>query len=276
MDPSRSRENFKAILIGGVLIVLVGAWFIFRTLHNNSPTEASTETTPNQNDGKNTTDDLPFITATAIRQKIQNGETVTFLDLRPAENFTAEHIPHALSIAAGQLSSFTPRDKEILVIILSDKDSSGKETVANILRQKSSPDFFVLEGGFEGWKVAGSQVLSIGDPDSFIDQSKITYISLADTLKAINDTENPPFLLDVQSRQDYQTKHVKGAINIPLDELEKRWKEIPASKNIIVYGGSQLTSFQGGVRLADLSFYATKTLSSPDTLKPASGLPLEP
>lgn len=274
MDSSHGRENFKTLLIGGLLIFLVGGWFIYRTLHNAQTEKPSLTSPPSDTVNKNT-DTFPTIGATAVRQKMANGEHVTFLDLRSPENFSNEHIPASLSLSLNALDSFAIRENELLVVVLSNKDTQGRETVTNILKQKSFPAF-LLDGGFEDWKKSGGQTISVGDPNSFLDQSKITYISLTDTLKAINSVENAPFILDVQRRQDYQAKHIKGATNIPLSELEKRTKEIPVSKSIIVYGDAQLTSFQGGVRLADLSFYSTKTLSSPDTLKPVSGLPLEP
>ncbi|MFZ3031959.1 MAG: rhodanese-like domain-containing protein, partial [Candidatus Moraniibacteriota bacterium] len=118
--------------------------------------------------------------------------------------------------------------------------------------------------------------LSRGDPSSFLDQSKITYITPAEALKALANTDANYFLLDVQSAQNYQKKHLKGSVNIPLAELERRSKEIPAGRNILVYGESELSSFQGGVRLADLNVFTARTLSGNDHLKPESGFFLEP
>jgi hypothetical protein len=58
--------------------------------------------------------------------------------------------------------------------------------------------------------------------------------------------------------------------------LEKRYKEVPVGTNILVYGEKELNSFQGGVRLADLGFITTKTLSGDTHLSPQSVFVLEP
>ena len=42
-------------------------------------------------------------------------------------------------------------------------------------------------------------------------------------------------LLDVRTREAFQQEHIKGAVNIPADELASRLKELPPSKELITY-----------------------------------------
>ena len=42
-------------------------------------------------------------------------------------------------------------------------------------------------------------------------------------------------LLDVRPRQEFEAGHVRGAINIPIDELKDRWGELPRDRQIITY-----------------------------------------
>jgi len=42
-------------------------------------------------------------------------------------------------------------------------------------------------------------------------------------------------ILDVRTAQGYREGHLPGAINIPFEELPKRMKELPKSKEIISY-----------------------------------------
>lgn len=42
-------------------------------------------------------------------------------------------------------------------------------------------------------------------------------------------------LLDVRSREEFSSGHLRGAVNIPFDELEERFYELPKGKDIIVY-----------------------------------------
>lgn len=54
-----------------------------------------------------------------------------------------------------------------------------------------------------------------------------------------DDLENVDFyedaLIDVRTPDEYEMGHVKGAVNIPLDELRGRLGEIPANKDIYIY-----------------------------------------
>jgi predicted sulfurtransferase len=58
-------------------------------------------------------------------------------------------------------------------------------------------------------------------------------ISLADAKKDF-DAGNAVFV-DTRAEIAYKQEHVKGAINIPMEAVETRYKEIPTSKKIIAY-----------------------------------------
>lgn len=273
MRASAEKKNIRALFIGSILILMVGGLFIYRSLKGSDTKETKSEssTITNKNDGN----DITAITSDVVRQKMLNGEAIVFLEIRDSESYKTEHIPHSFLLSSSALSSFVPKENEIPVVVLSNKDTQGIEVVKNILRQKSY-NAFLLKGGFEEWKQQGNKTISSGDQNSFIDQSKVTYITPPEALKIMNDPESKVFILDVQSENNYQKVHIKGAVNIPLDQLEKRSQEIPAGRTIIVYGETELASFQGGVRLSGLNFFATKTLSNTHTLEKESGLPLEP
>lgn len=42
-------------------------------------------------------------------------------------------------------------------------------------------------------------------------------------------------VLDVRPQEEYEAGHLPGAVSIPLDELKKRVKELPKSKQIVAY-----------------------------------------
>ena len=45
----------------------------------------------------------------------------------------------------------------------------------------------------------------------------------------------PAKLVDVRSRQEYLTRHIKGAMSIPLDTIELRAGEIPRQGLVVLY-----------------------------------------
>lgn len=58
-------------------------------------------------------------------------------------------------------------------------------------------------------------------------------ITLADAKKAF-DAGNALFV-DTRFADAYKLEHVKGAINIPANEIETRYKDVPKGKTIIAY-----------------------------------------
>ena len=62
------------------------------------------------------------------------------------------------------------------------------------------------------------------------------YASL-DTEAAMDMTKQDSNLLiiDVRNRDEYNTEHLRGAKNIPIDQFEKRLSKLPRDKDIIVY-----------------------------------------
>jgi rhodanese-related sulfurtransferase len=52
-------------------------------------------------------------------------------------------------------------------------------------------------------------------------------------------------LIDVRTPEEYSAKHVDGAKNIPVDEIDTRLSEIPKDKPVVVYchsGGRSATA----------------------------------
>ncbi|MDT7888450.1 MAG: rhodanese-like domain-containing protein [Desulfurococcales archaeon] len=45
-------------------------------------------------------------------------------------------------------------------------------------------------------------------------------------------------IIDVREQKSYAKEHIKGAINIPASEIDKKISEIPADKPVIVYCSS--------------------------------------
>ena len=62
------------------------------------------------------------------------------------------------------------------------------------------------------------------------------YTSL-DTEEAIEKSKEDDSLLiiDVRQRDEYNTEHLRGAKNIPLDQFEKRIGKLPRDRDIMVY-----------------------------------------
>lgn len=58
-------------------------------------------------------------------------------------------------------------------------------------------------------------------------------INQASLLTNYDDKRANYFLLDVRSPAEFSEGHLPGSINIPIDDLEARVKEVPVDKHII-------------------------------------------
>lgn len=70
---------------------------------------------------------------------------------------------------------------------------------------------------------------------------QIKFISMRH-LKRIMEGGEPFKLVDVRSKEDYAKEHIKGAMNIPLDGLDKAKQLLKPADNIIVYCDSYVCS----------------------------------
>ena len=50
-------------------------------------------------------------------------------------------------------------------------------------------------------------------------------------------------LVDVRTKDEYELGHISGAVNVPLDEMRSRMKEIPSDKPVFLYCGVGLRGY---------------------------------
>lgn len=266
-----STHDKKALIVGSILILFVGVYFISRSVLRDGDTETIQSVVTDDTEKEST----PTITPDVLWKKIQNGDKIAVIDIRSETAFENDHIAHSRFVPIGSLSNLSAEKDETIVIVVSESDLQTMETAKNIMEQKSFP-FFFLKGGIEAWESLGAPIISIGDPNSFIDQSKVNYIPLEALKTILKEDPSRIVLLDVQTTENYKKKHVMGAFHIPLPELERRSNEVPFGRIIIVYGENADVSYQGGVRLFDLGIFTAQTLIGNTHLSSESGLVLEP
>lgn len=90
-----------------------------------------------------------------------------------------------------------------------------------------------------------------------------------------------PFLIDVRTSSEYQSGHIVGAINIPLNELDRHLDEIPTDQKVVLYCSTGYRSAMGVMALhlqgfADVqgfppSFAGWKAAGEPVSLSEAPG-----
>lgn len=250
----KNQKEIKVLLIGLGLIVLVIMTTFIRSsffLGKNGKT-ADQATTQNEISPEQK---YQTISPNQLQKKITLEEEVNLLDIRIFESYIGEHIIDSVNVTVDELpvGSKIKQDKPVVIITgeLNDKEKSDIETISNSLKSEHISNITVLAGGMNAWKKNGGATVTYGDPKSFVDQSKVSYVE-SDSLNDAIKNNVPTFILDVRTPAEYASGHLKGSVNIPLDELEKRRSEAQPYPRIVLVGINELQEFEASVQLYDM------------------------
>jgi rhodanese-related sulfurtransferase len=83
----------------------------------------------------------------------------------------------------------------------------------------------------------------------------------ADQLKRRLDGTTPPFMLDVREPEEMADGVIPGSVNIPMDEVEHRLRELPIEGEIVVICHMGLRSAYIARRLKALGYDRVTNLS---------------
>jgi rhodanese-related sulfurtransferase len=104
-------------------------------------------------------DELEPVTRQELARRLQNGDSLVVLDLRPAAEHAAGHLPGAVSIPVGELRrrlAELPRDREIVAYCRGPYCAFAHDAVA-VLREAGF-SARRLEDGLPEWQAAGLAV----------------------------------------------------------------------------------------------------------------------
>ena len=155
-----------------------------------------------------------------------NETEALMLDTRDAKDFAKGFIPNSINIGldgnfAQWVGEMVPDVRQpILLITYPGKE---EEAITRLSRVGYDNTLGYLEGGFESWEKS----------DKEIDQvQRISPLEFEKVYKA-----DEPLVIDVRKRSEYETEHVIGALNVPLNEISRHLAEFPKDKSFIVHCG---------------------------------------
>ena len=241
-----------------ILIVIFG--FIGKSIFFRSEAPDPSQQTSERAD---TAKKYPSLPAEALRMKISKNEAVEIIDLRPPLFYTEEHIPYSKHKLLSDLGDYSPAnaDAEVIIVTLADDTVSMDQADA---RLKDKPFAYAfLEGGIASWKAINGNLISAGDPNSVVDRSKVSFKTAEETKALIDGPDKNLYaIIDTRKSSSYANGHIPTALNIPLDALEEHKNSIPSGRQVIVYGASDLDSFQSAVRLYDMNLFSPYALEN--------------
>ena len=176
-------------------------------------------------DGASPLSELPQLTPISPRDLadlLRNG--VTALDVRPAVDFAAEHVPGSINIAlSGQFASWAGSVLGLSSrpVLIADSEEQLSEARLRLARVGMEDAQGSLQGGLPAWKQAGLPVANF---------QQISVDTLNDWLRA-----GKTRLLDVRREGEWKAGHIQGAVWSPLDSLDTTLPEVDRGALVAVH-----------------------------------------
>ena len=145
------------------------------------------------------------------------------LDTREAAVFAEGFIPNSVNIGidgnfAQWVGEMIPSVKQqILLVCVPGRE---EEVVTRLSRVGYDHTIGFLEGGFNTWKDSGKEVDT---------SNRISALELEKEIAA-----NNLLLIDVRKKSEYDSQHVEGSINVPLNEINQHLASFPKDKKFAV------------------------------------------
>lgn len=151
------------------------------------------------------------------------------LDTRASSDFAKKFIPNSINIGldgsfamwAGEMISDIKQE-----ILLVTDEGKEEESMVRLSRIGFDGTVGYLEGGIEAWAAAN------------LETDSIKRMSVKD-LEKVNFEETKVF--DIRKKNEFNSEHLAGAINIPLNEINNHLSEFPKEEKFIIH-------CQGGYR----------------------------
>lgn len=157
-------------------------------------------------------------------EDMTNEAEALILDTREAQLFKDNFIPNAINI--GIDGSFAPWVGALIIdlkqpILLIAEEDRVKEVVTRLARVGYDNVLGYLEGGIDAWTTAGKET------------DQIVSISASDFEQQLK--ENQLTILDVRKSNEYQSEHVLGAQNFPLDYINNNFQELDKAQTYHIH-----------------------------------------
>lgn len=157
-------------------------------------------------------------------EELANLSGALILDTRNDEVFARAFIPNSINI--GLEGNFAPWVGEMIPgvdqpILLITEVGKEEEAITRLSRVGYDNVLGYLEGGFEAWQKDEREY------------DHIERLSAKDFEKIYFNESSK--VIDIRKRSEYNSEHIRGAINIPLNEINKHLEEIPKDEFFVLH-----------------------------------------
>ncbi len=185
------------------------------------------------------TGNLVVSTINYVKENMDKDIPYVLIDLRSPGDAQRGHIPGAVSIPLNKIVLYKdrfPADKKAPIVLYSSDDKDATEAF-KIVKAWGYTNTSILGGGITAWKEAGLPIKT-GEM-----KTEIVYVSKprpgeisVEEFKSIAETLPPDkLILDVRDEDEAMQGMLKGAKNIPTQDIPQKLQDIPKDKEIIAH-----------------------------------------
>ncbi len=185
------------------------------------------------------------------------------LDVRPAGEIEKGFIKGAVAVTdlAKVIKDQLPAPKVKAPIIVVDADGGSAAKAAAEIVKAGYTGVNVLQGGMKAWQADGLPVQTgaAAAKVAFVPKPKPGSVSNDEFTKLAAlapDQRKDVLILDVRTRKEAQDGMIKGALNLPQEELAGRSAELPKDKRILIHCSTGLRAEMAYALLRDQGFKA--------------------
>jgi len=158
-------------------------------------------------------------------EMVANETQALILDTRKASEFATGFIPNSINIGlesnfAMWVGELIPDLKQQILLVAEDHEKV-EEAIIRLSRVGYDYCIGYLEGGFDTWKNAHKEINTI---------DRIT----ADELVVLEEVHNAP-IFDVRKKSEFESEHIIGAINTPLNEINTHLALFPKDTFFVIH-----------------------------------------
>jgi rhodanese-related sulfurtransferase len=183
---------------------------------------------------------MKYLSAGGLRERFRSGEEWALLDVREEGDFADGHLLTASCLPLSRLevliADMVPRQETPLVLC---GGNGLMERAADRLEQLGYTNVAALPGGLAEWKAAGLETYTgIFVPSKafgeFVEASYETPHVEAKELKVRMDAGEDLLVVDSRPLDEYRTRNIPGAIDVPGVELVYRIRDLVKSDSTLV------------------------------------------
>lgn len=164
---------------------------------------------------------------------------VVVVDLRSKATANKSHIAGAYSIPASQIAFYQtkfPKIKSAPIVLYADNQQTA-ENAFKVVRSWGYKNTSVLKGNFKGWVQAKGPVAkgALGTQIVYIPKPVPGQINVEKFKAIATRLPSDVFILDARDIDEAAKGMLRGAVNIPTQDVAHRLSEIPKNKKIVIH-----------------------------------------